>query len=364
MRSIAIRLAMLALAVFCGSHWSAADETEAPIFKTIPFKGASCNVVETIVSTNKETGKPELSKTGDEFTGPSPGALPEVVYPGDVLKKSQDALKLSDLVVDVAQLGVAINCYKSQQTPKRVAVFIELAKRGLLHAQYIAASAYLYGAGVPQNASLGLQLMTEAAEKKYAAAQSELGVLFYEGKLVPQDVMQARALLVDAARQGIAKANKWLPLVGIDPAHIKPTVPEIVGLGFKGDRAMFEKAEVYKGDGYPGVEYALASWTLGETTDKEQLKSAIQQIEGAARAAIRDAYWKLAVAYENGVGVEQNYAESLAWYIIAADVWPPDGSRDALDRRTAIVASKLTAPERAELKNICPSRNFIDPDKK
>src|SRR5712691_699496 len=109
------------------------------------------------------------------------------------------------------------------------------------------------------------------AEQGDAKAQYELGGMYYQGKGVPQDYIEAFRWYRKAADQGSPKGQ--------------------YGVGF-----MYEE-----GKGVP-QDYAQASAWCRKAAD-----------QGYARAQ-----YALGYAYSRGAGVPQNYAEAARWYRKAA----------------------------------------------
>jgi len=126
-----------------------------------------------------------------------------------------------------------------------------------------------YNAGNYQKA---LEIFKPLAKQGEARAQYDLGVLYDEGKGVPQDYTEAVRWFRLAAEQGNAKAQ-------------------------------YNMADMYgKGKGVPQDFKKEAKW----------YRLAAEQ--GLARTQ-----YNLGHMYENGRGVPQDYAEALKWYHKAAE---------------------------------------------
>lgn len=60
--------------------------------------------------------------------------------------------------------------------------------------------AYLYGKGVSQDTSKSIKFITRAAERHYVNAQLLLGLLYFQGDFVKQDMVKARYWFTQAAK--------------------------------------------------------------------------------------------------------------------------------------------------------------------
>jgi len=65
-------------------------------------------------------------------------------------------------------------------------------------------------AGVTAESEPTFSSIQEAAEQGDPDAQFKLGVLYYSGEGVPQDLTEARKWILKAAEQGDATAQAWL----------------------------------------------------------------------------------------------------------------------------------------------------------
>ena len=81
------------------------------------------------------------------------------------------------------------------------------ARQGNPYAQFSAGVLYANGRGVPQDYGQAAQWYRKAAEQGDAAAQSNLGLLYVNGQGVPQDYGQAAQWFRKAAEQGHAGAQ-------------------------------------------------------------------------------------------------------------------------------------------------------------
>ena len=81
------------------------------------------------------------------------------------------------------------------------------SEAGDAEAQFLLASQYHEGQGVPRDYVRAAALYRAAAEQGHAEAQLELGNMYHDGQGVPQDYVRAAALYQAAAEQGYAPAQ-------------------------------------------------------------------------------------------------------------------------------------------------------------
>ena len=86
--------------------------------------------------------------------------------------------------------------------------FRPLAEQGHAAAQYNLGYMYYKGQGVPQDYAEAIRWIRLAAEQRYANAQFSLGYMYGEGQGVPQDYVQALMWFNLAAAQGNEKGRE------------------------------------------------------------------------------------------------------------------------------------------------------------
>ena len=84
---------------------------------------------------------------------------------------------------------------------------IQKAKQGDAEAQFCLGLLYGEGRGVPQDYKQAVHWYTKAAEQGYAEAQYNLGIMYVSGDGVPKDYKQAVYWFKKAAEQGYAEAQ-------------------------------------------------------------------------------------------------------------------------------------------------------------
>jgi class 3 adenylate cyclase len=89
----------------------------------------------------------------------------------------------------------------------------ELAKQGVIEAQYALAKAHRDGTGVSKDPVEAARWFEAAAEQDYAKAQRHLGARYAEGHGVPEDIVLAIMWLTLATRQGLITAEMRLQQV-------------------------------------------------------------------------------------------------------------------------------------------------------
>ena len=102
----------------------------------------------------------------------------------------------------------AIEAYERGDYATALAGFQNYAEQGYAAAQSNLGVMYANGQGVPEDDAEAVRWVRRAAEQGYAAAQLNLGVMYANGQGVPEDDVTAYAWLNIAAAQGQSSANK------------------------------------------------------------------------------------------------------------------------------------------------------------
>jgi TPR repeat protein len=206
--------------------------------------------------------------------------------------------------VHSAQVQDAEANIKAGQYAKALAKLRPAAGAGDPVAEYLLASLYLNGNGVPKDTDEGLEWLTKSADQGYARAQSDLGALYLIGRDIAGDTRRGMELLGRAAAQGDPSASYNLGVMYRD------------GLGVPEDR---EKAESYfliaakKG-------HASAQYNLGRMSYEK--KDFIHAAEWYAKAAKQDdlqATYNLGHMYHEGLGVQKSYQKANELFLQIAD---------------------------------------------
>lgn len=215
------------------------------------------------------------------------------------------------MLVLVALLGVAspgwadfvegLQAYMRGDDATAVQEFRVLAVQGNANAQFYLGVMYNDGRGVPQDYEQALHWYRRAAERGVAEAQLNLGVMYNAGRGVPQDYGQALHWFRRAAERGLASAQ--------------------FNLGM-----MHEE-----GQGVP-QDYALSLYWYRQ--------AAAQGHAGAQN--------NLGVMHEHGQGVPQDYVNAYFLYNLAAARSPAGRERERAVRNRDRMAARLTPAQLAE----------------
>jgi TPR repeat protein len=134
-----------------------------------------------------------------------------------------------------------------------------------------------------------------AAEQGFAPAQANLGYLYAEGKGVKQDSAEAAKWYRKAAEQGWASAQ--------------------ANLGY-----LYAQGKGVKQDSAEAAKWYRKAAEQGDTDAQKALdRISGNQCREAAEHGDAMAQNNLGMMYEQGQGVEQNYAEAANWYRKAAE---------------------------------------------
>ena len=150
------------------------------------------------------------------------------------------------------------------------------ADRGYAEAQIRLGVMYINGKGVPQNYAEALKWFRKAADQRSAVGQYYLALMYDRGLGVPQNYTEAVNWFRKAAEQGNAEAQTSL-----------------------GNMYVF-------GQGVPQNFTAAANW-----------------YRRAADQGNADGQYFLGLLYETGKGMPQNYSEAMNWYRKAAEQGDP-----------------------------------------
>jgi len=188
-----------------------------------------------------------------------------------------------------------------------------------------------------QNCPNDAAVAREAAEQGDASAQLILGLLYYEGKGVPQDYAQAALWIRKAALQGNAEAQATLGGV------------YELGKGVQEDDA--EAAAWYRKAAEQGnagrVPISVVQNHLGRlyATGKgvpQDDGEAARWFRMAAERGDASAQLSLGAVYLYGVGVPQDYGESYFWVRLASAGKASGAKPEEIGALLGVIASHLT----------------------
>ena len=158
---------------------------------------------------------------------------------------------------------------------------------------------YAEGLGVPKDDTEAARLFRLAAEQGFAQAQYNLGVMYLQGQGVPKDTGEAVRWFRLAADQGHPDAVAALRRT--EPTHTLPS-----------SREADEPAD------------AEAQYSVGQRYDygdgvEEDDAEAVRWYRLAAEQGHAEAQHSLGILYALGQGVEEDDAEAVRWYRLAAE---------------------------------------------
>ena len=182
------------------------------------------------------------------------------------------------------------------------------AKSGDAAAQFLVATAYRKGQGVPKDQALSASWLRQSAEQGLPNAQYDLGLCFELGQGVPKDNAQAAIWYQKAALQGNSDAMRALALLYVDGQG----VPKDARHAF----VLFSQAAAL-GDAYSQYQLGM-DFSEGKDVLKDEKQAAVW-FRKAAEQGSADAQYRLGVCYSNGKGVQQDDEKAAVWYQLAAN---------------------------------------------
>ena len=115
-----------------------------------------------------------------------------------------------------ADLQAGIDAYVSGDYPVALTEFTSLAEKGNAEAQNILGVIYVEGKVVPQDYRVAMLWYRKAAEQGHAGAQNTLGAMYARGLGVPLDYKTAMLWYLKAAEQGNPMAQNNLGFMYIN----------------------------------------------------------------------------------------------------------------------------------------------------
>jgi hypothetical protein len=221
---------------------------------------------------------------------------------GEAMRALLIFLLMLSLTAPVAagQLEVGMAAHDRGDYESAFRLWQPLAEQGDADAQTLLGIMYSEGRGVPQDDAAAAKWIRRAAEQGYADAQHLLGIMYGEGRGVLQDYAAAAKWYRRAAEQGNAGAQYNLGVM------------------------------YYQGRGVPQDDAAAAKW----------YRLAAEQDYASAQR-------NLGVMYYNGQGVPQDYIQAHIWFNLAASEGD-DKSREVRD----LVAKIMTPDQIAEAQRL------------
>lgn len=217
-----------------------------------------------------------------------------------------------------------------------VAAKIENAKNGDSRAQSEVGFMYYEGKVLPKDPEQAIYWTKMAADAVHVPAIMNLAYFYKIGFGVSKDSTQAIALLEKVGRAG--NANGYY------------NIGSMYALG-EGVEASYEKAKPYF-EKAAAMKHVPALSTLGGMHMNGQgvqknPATAIEYFKKAAQLGDVDAMLDLGKIYANGIGVARDFAEARAWYTLAVE----GGSKAAQTALKELPRLEATAAEQEKNKN-------------
>lgn len=182
------------------------------------------------------------------------------------------------------------------------------AEHGDAKAQDDLALMYYYGKGVPQNYVEAVRWWRKAAEQGDAKGQYNLGRMYHDGKGVPHDDAEAARWYRKAADQGAA--------IGEDALGTAYYYGDGVPQDFRAALLWFRKAA---DQGYADAQNSIGLMYYNGRGILRDYNEAAAWFRKASEQGYADAQYNLGYAYSKGRGVVQDDRQAAAWIRKAAD---------------------------------------------
>jgi TPR repeat protein len=102
---------------------------------------------------------------------------------------------------------------KNRQLAKRAAAYRILAQQGVAKSQFALGAMYYYGKGLPKDYVEAARWFLKSAEQRNINAQFSIASMYYYGKGLPQDYSEGARWCRRAAEQGDAPAQYGLGII-------------------------------------------------------------------------------------------------------------------------------------------------------
>ena len=223
-------------------------------------------------------------------------------------------------------------------------IFVPLAEQGNAEAEYSVGVIYSNGRGLPQSYVEAAKWFHRAADKGQAGAQYDLGVLFAKGQGVPENF--------DGSGEVVSQGRR--PGQGERPVQPRASFTA-QGQGVPQDYA--EAAKWYRKAAEQGdmdSQNRLAALYLAGDGVQQDYAEAARWYRKAADQGDIEAQNELGSLYGNGQGVPQDYVEAYRWFDIAAsrNAGNDFETHDNAVRNRDTVAAKMTPAQIAEAQKL------------
>ncbi len=218
--------------------------------------------------------------------------------------------------------------------------FQVLAKQGNIQAQVKLGVMYAEGKGVPQNYSKAIKWFKKAAIRGDSDAQYSLGYIYFNGQGIDQDLEKSISWFKKAAEQANSSAQNYLGIIFLN--------------GFGVEQNEFEAFNWFKlaaengnANGQYNVGWMVSNGRVTKTDPGKALKwylmaaaqgeyRSLNWIHQKAKSGNSEAQFNLGLLYDIGLGVSENDSLAFKWYRKSAE----QGNKQAIMRTRDISGGK------------------------
>ena len=183
----------------------------------------------------------------------------------------------------------------------------EAADQGYAKAQYNLGLMYFYGNGVEQDLEKAFNCFHKAALQGLPEAQLFLGLMYFNGQGVEQDFKEAARWFHAAAEQGLPEAQFNLGGIYFNGQGVEQDFKEAA-------RWFHAAAE----QGHAKAQFNLGGMYFNDQGVEQDFKEAARWFHAAAEQGLPEAQYNLGRMYFNGQGVEKDLEEAVHWFREAA----------------------------------------------
>ncbi|WP_415918935.1 SEL1-like repeat protein [Tateyamaria sp. SN6-1] len=236
--------------------------------------------------------------------------------------------------------------------PRAASLYERAAAAGLADAAVSLGVLYQNGRGVPQDYARAHALYSAPAAQGHARALNNLGLLYVRAHGVEQDYERAATLFAAAAEQGLKEAMRNLGVlyengfgVALDEARAQDLYRAAgqgmtaAPLAYRGDARLAEPQDDVRlanaaqaGDPIAQFQWALAALTAQDASFTDR-RNASRFMVRTAQQGHGPSMYNLGLLYMRGIGVAQDYVLAHKWLLLA-QARGVDGAADAV-RQTA-----------------------------
>ena len=206
-----------------------------------------------------------------------------------------------------ADLNTGVDAYMSGDYATALNELKPLAKKGNAAAQTNLGIMYKEGKGVPQSNKTSVKWFTAAAEQGHAKAQYNLGYMYEFGQGITQDLKAARLWYGRAALQNYPRAL-YAYAVMLETGKGGAPKDEITAYIF------YEFAAIL---GHPIAQFNTANFYDKGKVIPQDYKTAFKLFILSAEQGFAKAQYNLGIYYGLGQGVTKNYELAYMWSSIA-----------------------------------------------